>query len=154
MCACGRRGAGSVHARSFCPSSSRLCGDTSPDVQASFKDQASPTKLSWGHKSQRAVSPAVRAPLDSALSWVLERAAAQDEGGRQAPCAAGHVPEALWGVSVPQPEAREMSWLAQDHAGGQQSIWDLKQIPGAECNHFYNLVCVCMCATYTAWKCV
>ena len=56
----------------------------------------------------------------SPLLGVLERAVVQDEVGRQAPCTAGHVPEALWGVSVPQPEAKEVSWLAQDHVGGQQ----------------------------------
>lgn len=60
------------------------------------------------------------------------------------PCAAWSRLRGPGGVLAPQPEAKEVSQLAQARVGGQQQIWSLKQIPGAECNHFYNLVCVCV----------
>ena len=86
----------SSRARSFCLSLC-LCGDTSPDAQASFKDQPSPTKLSWAHRSQAAVSPAARAPLDSASPGRPERSAAQDEVGRRAPLRCLVTSQRPWG---------------------------------------------------------
>lgn len=134
----------SSRAHSFCLSSC-LCGDTSPDAQAVFQGPALSHEALLGSQVTGSSFPCRAGPTGlSPFRGVLSDQLPRTRWDAGPPCAAWSRLRGPGGVLAPQPEAKEVSRLAQARVGGQQQIWSLKQIPGAECNHFYNLVCVCV----------